>query len=468
MERRNFLGRLGTLGGGAALASLVSGTRWARTTVSAEPGQESGGAAAGPQSAPAGESGSTRSDPLRITRVRCILTAPYGIRLAVVKVETSEPGLYGLGCATFTQRIRTVETAVHQYLDPFLRGRDPANIEDIWQSVFQSSYWRNGPVLTNALSGVDAALWDLKGKRAGLPLYQLLGGKCRVACPVYGHASGATPEAVVESARRFIEKGYRYVRCQVGVPGQSAYGSRSDASAQADGSFAGNRFDPSAYQRIVPKLFEHVRAQLGPEIELLHDVHERLHPIQAIQLAKDLEQFRLFFLEDPFAPEDIGYFRHLRAQTSTPIAMGELFNNPNEYLDLIAGRLIDFIRCHVSQIGGVTTAMKIAHLCDFFRVRTAWHGPGDTSPVGHAANCHIGLATWNFGIQESIVFTDAAREVFPGSPEVRDGMFWVNEAPGLGVDLDEAAAARYPIRDDPPFDFDWGRLRDLDGTIRRP
>ena len=455
-DRRSFLRRLGA---GAALAAVAMQPR-SSAALPAEAG-------AGPSS-PAEGDPNRGSKPLRITKVRCILTQPQGIRLAVVKVETSEPGLYGLGCATFTQRIRTVETAVNHYLDPFLRGKDPANIEDLWQAMYQSSYWRNGPVLMNALSGVDAALWDIKGKRAGLPVYEMLGGKCRVACPIYGHAGGSTVDEAVASIQRFLDDGYRYVRCQVGVPGQAVYGPGSRVAQTKKGHFAGNLFEPARYMRAVPKIFAGVREKLGEEVELLHDVHERLHPIQAIQLVKDLEPYRLFFLEDPFAPEDIGYFRHLRAQTSTPIAMGELFNNPNEFLDLIADRLIDFIRCHISQIGGISAAKKLANLCEFFRVRTAWHGPGDTSPIGHAANVHVGLASWNFGIQEAVRFSDTSFEVFPGTPRIEDGMLWVNEAPGLGVDIDEALAAKYPIRDDPPFDMHWGKLRDLDGTIRRP
>jgi mannonate dehydratase len=455
MDRRKFLGRLGA---GSALAALLLGGSRGR-------GQE-------PEARPAGAASAGETNrgtkPLKITRVRAILTQPDNIRLAVVKVETSEPGLYGLGCATFTQRIRAVETAVNHYLDPFLRGKDPAYIEDIWQAAYQSSYWRNGPVLMNALSGVDAALWDILGKRCGLPVYQLLGGKCRVACPVYGHAGGRTPEEAVRSIQGFLDRGYRYVRCQVGVSGQAVYGARDAAESRQGTPFTGRLFEPKEYLLAVPKIFAGVRQALGDKVELLHDVHERLHPIQAIQLCKDLEPYKLFFLEDPFAPEDVGYFRHLRSQTSTPIAMGELFNNPVEYVDLIAERLIDFIRCHVSQIGGISAARKLASLCEFFRVRTAWHGPGDTSPVGHAANAHLDLATWNFGVQEAALFSERAREVFPGTPAVKDGMMWVNEAPGLGVDLDEALAAKYPIRDDPPFDLHWGELRDADGTVRRP
>jgi mannonate dehydratase len=453
MNRRDFLGRMTA---GAALAALVLGEERSVALGAAPP--------AVPPQDDRGESG------LRITRVRAILTAPERIRLVVVKVETSDPGLWGVGCATFTQRPRTVVTAVDEYLHPFLLGKHPDHIEDIWQASFQSSYWRNGPVLMNALSGVDMALWDIKGKRAGMPVYQLLGGKCRVAAPVYGHAGGSSGPEAVESARRFLDRGYRYIRVQVGVPGQSAYGSRGgrDDARRGDGQFAGNIFEPTPYQLAVPRVFEHVRKELGDEIELLHDIHERLHPIQAMQLTKDLERFRLFFVEDPFAPEDIGYFRHLRQQCATPIAMGELFNNPNEWVGLVSERLIDFIRCHLSQIGGISMGRKIAALCEFFRVRTAWHGPGDASPVGHAANLHLDLSAWNFGIQEAHDFNDTAREVFPGTPEIRDGMLHAGDRPGLGVDIDEAAAARHPIRDDPPFDLQWGRLRGQDGTIRRP
>ena len=413
--------------------------------------------------------------PLKINKVKAILTAPARVRLCVVKVETSEPGLYGVGCATFTQRIRTVVTAVDEYLAPFLAGKDADNIEDLWQAMYQSSYWRNGPVLMNALSGVDAALWDIKAKRAGVPLYQLLGGKCRTGVPVYRHASGKTHEAVAEAARRFMSEGARYIRAQIGIEGQAIYGAGFGSATNnapprlvGEGHFAGELFEPAKYRLAVPKLFKYLREQLGDEIELLHDMHERLAPIDAIGLAKELEPYRLFFLEDPFAPEDVGYFKVLRQQCATPIAMGELFNNPNEWLDLVSNRLIDFIRCHLSQVGGISAARKIAALCEFFRVRTAWHGPSDTSPVGHAAHVHLDLATWNFGIQECPNFTDALRDVFPGTPEVRDGMMWSNEKPGLGIDIDEKLAAKYPIRDDPPFDLHWGRLRDRDGSIRRP
>ena len=452
MERRRFLSHLTA---GAALAGWTFGARAVGTAAAAQE----------PEPTPS----PTRGEALRITGVNAILTAPAGIRLVVVKVETSEPGLYGLGCATFTQRARAVATAVDRFLDPFLRGKDPDNIEDLWQAMYQSSYWRNGPVLMNALSGVDMALWDIKGKRAGMPVYQLFGGKCRTSVPVYRHASGGDFDQATESVRKYLSEGVRYVRVQVSVPQQAAYGARArDVTAPKAGHFSGNTFYPAAYRRLLPRLFEHLRKELGDEVELLHDIHERLHPIQAIGAAKDVEPFRLFFLEDPFAPEDIGYFNMLRQQTSTAIAMGELFNHPLEWIDLISGRLIDFIRCHLSQIGGLSVARKLASFCDFYRVRTAWHGPGDVSPVGHAANLHINLATWNFGVQEYSHPGGALQEVFPGSPTVEQGVLRPNDRPGLGVDIDEKLAAKYPVRDDPPFDTHWGELRDRDGTIRRP
>jgi len=407
---------------------------------------------------------------LKITDVKTILTAPANIRLVVVKVMTSEPGLYGLGCATFTQRARAVETAVDKYLKPFLIGKNPTTIEDHWQSNFVSSYWRNGPVLGNALSGVDMALWDILGKLAKMPVYQLFGGKCRRAVDTYRHASGRTFEDVEKSARALMEQGQRYVRVQVAVPGLATYGAKgAKGEKEEQGSNARPQvWEPRPYVRSLPKLFEFLRKQLGDEVELLHDVHERVPPILAIQLCKDLESYKLFFLEDPFSPEDVGYFEKLRPQTSTPIAMGELFNNPNEWLGLVSNRLIDFIRIHISQVGGLTMARKVAALCEFFGVRTAWHGPGDVSPVGHAANVHIDLATPNFGIQEARVFTQAEQDVFPGCPELKDGYYWANDKPGLGIDLDEKLAAKFPITDDPPFDFRWGNVRRKDGAIVKP
>jgi mannonate dehydratase len=473
MDRRTWLTQM-SLAGGAALPLLA-----ANQVVQAQ------------QPAAVVPPVATKGGPLKITDIKAILTAPAGIRLVVVKVTTSEPGLYGLGCATFTQRARLVATAVDEYLKPFLVGKDATQIEDVAQSAWLSSYWRNGPVLNNALSGVDMALWDIAGKRAGLPLYQLFGGKCRKAVDTYRHASGGSLEAVEESVKRYQSQGYRHIRVQVGVPGQATYGSggRGTAGQASSGGTAGqagvgtqrptraeaerdnNRietWDPKPYCRLVPKLFEHLRKKLGDEVELLHDMHERVPPILAMQLVKDLEPYRPFFIEDPFSPEDIGYFEHLRKLTATPIAMGELFNSRHEWMDLVSRRLIDFIRVHISQVGGLTPARKMAAMCEFFAVRTAWHGPGDVSPVGHAANVHLDLAVPNFGIQEAREFSQAEQDVFPGCPTLKDGYYWANDKPGLGIDLDEKLAAKFPIRDDPPFDYSWGNLRNRDGTVTKP
>jgi mannonate dehydratase len=409
--------------------------------------------------------------PLQITAVRAICTAPDAIRLVVVKVETSEPGLYGLGCATFTQRPLAVVSAVRDYLEPFLLGRDPDDIEDIYQAAYVSSYWRSGPVLNNALSGVDQALWDIKGKRAGMPVYQFLGGRCRSSAALYAHASGGDIQELEENVRRFIERGYRYVRCQIVVPGYSTYGSARSlpTSEKTPAHLRTNQepWEPTPYCRLVPKMFEHLRSRLGDEVELLHDVHERVPPIQAIGLAKELEQYHLFFLEDLFAPEDNDYFRIVRQQTSTPLAMGELFVNQAEYVPLIRDRLIDFIRVHISDIGGLSMARKLAAFCEFFGVRTAWHGPGDVSPVGHAANLQLDLACHNFGIQEQHQFSERTQEVFPGCPEIRDGALWSNERPGLGIDVDETLAAKYPFPDH-PLNGAWPPVRRRDGTVIRP
>ncbi len=398
--------------------------------------------------------------PITITNVKTILTAPAGIRLVVVKVETSEPGLYGLGCATFTQRYAAVATAIERHVKPFLIGKEVHRIEDIFQTLMVNAYWRNGPIMNNAISGIDIALWDIKGKLANMPVYELLGGKCREAASLYRHADGATPEAVGEDVLRYKEEGYRYIRCQLG-----GYGGRGHQMRSPEGAQPGAYYDPVRYYRSVPPLFEHVRSLVGFEVELLHDVHERLQPSQVIQLARALEPYELFFLEDPLAPEQVDWFRILRAQTSTPIAMGELFVNQREWMPLVNEHLIDFTRAHISSIGGITPARKMATYCELHSVRTAWHGPGDVSPVGHAANLHLDLSSPNFGVQECYFFPDVLREVFPGCPEVRDGYMYPNDRPGLGIDIDEELAAKYPCED---FLDNWTHARLPDGTSARP
>lgn len=428
------------------------------------------GMAGSPLRAMAQETPPGSSDNIKITDVKVVLTAPERIRLVVVKVETSEPGLYGWGCATFTQRPLTVKTAVEEYIRPFLIGQNPDNVEDVWQSLYVSSYWRNGPVLNNAISGVDMALWDIKGKRAGMPVYQLLGGKCRFAADLYAHASGRDFQELEDRVRRYMEQGYRHVRCQVSIPGYSTYGSGGD-SQKVDLSHLPpdtSVFSPEAYCRVVPKMFEYIRDKVGDEIQLLHDTHERVSCAQAVRLAKELEQYNLFFLEDPLPPEENDHFRIIRSQCATPIAMGELFNNPHEWIDLVSERLIDFIRVHLSQIGGLTPGRKLAAFCEFFGVKTAWHGPGDNSPIGHAANVALDLACYNFGIQEQHVFNEHAQEVFQGCLKIENGYAFANEAPGWGIEVDEEKAKKHPYPENQPFDYNWGKTRRSDGSIQRP
>jgi len=404
----------------------------------------------------------------KIKDVQVIQTAPAGLRLPVVKILTDQDGLYGYGCACFTQRADLVVPAIEKYLRPFIIGKPADRIDDLWQAMYNSSYWRNGPVLNNAISGVDQALWDIKGRQANMPVYQLLGGKCREAVDCYGHASGSDFAGLIESAKSFIGRGYRHVRIQIGVPGMAGYGSGRGA-AKVEALHSAPVFEPEAYLKRALQMFEVARKELGDEIELLHDVHERISPIQAVRFCKDVEQFRPFFIEDPLSPEDISWFRHIRAQCSTPLAMGELFNSPHEWNPLIHERLIDYIRIHVSQAGGLTPCRKIAAFGELMGVKTAWHGPGDVSPVGHAANIALDLACHNFGIQEGRVFNEREKEVFQGCPKLENGYFYANEAAGWGIEVDEKLAAKYPFGsfeqgERQRFNGGWGEVRRRDGT----
>ncbi len=395
-----------------------------------------------------------------IRNIKTIATQPAGSRLIVVKVETSEPGLHGLGCATFTQRHLPVISAIEEHLKPLLIGKDVSQIEDLFHLMTVNGYWRNGPVLNNAVSGVDMALWDIKGKQAGMPVYQLFGGRCRTGAQVYVHANGSTAEAVGETVSRFVDEGYRFVRIQ-----RNGYGGAESDIRKPVGSPDGVYYDPGSYTRSVIETIGYVRSLIGSEIELLHDIHERLYPAEAIQFAKELEDFKLYFLEDPLAPEDIDWFGRLRSATSTPIAMGELFNNPAEWKQLVAEKQIDFIRMHISQIGGITPARHVVSYTHQFGIRTAWHGPGDVSPVGHAANLHLDLWAPNFGVQEWCRFPEIVYEMFPGTPVVEGGYMYANDGPGLGIDIDENLAAQYPCDNSI---VEWTQTRRPDGTPARP
>jgi len=392
--------------------------------------------------------------PLKITDVRVVVTCPDR-NYVVVKILTSEPGLYGVGDATLNGRELAVATTLEKHLTPLLIGRDPEAIEDTWQYLYRGPYWRGGPVQMTALAGVDLALWDIKGKRAGMPVYQLLGGRTRVGALAYTHAAGNTPVEVEDAVRGAMERGFKVVRAQVAIPGlEGTYGTAEKKSSeeiagrvpQQAGLPHTELFEPGPYLRIVPKLFAHLRQTLGDEVELLHDVHEKLLPVEAARLAKELEPYHLFFLEDCLRPEYKESFRLIRQHATTPLAMGELFNTLWDCVPLIKEQLIDFIRCDLGHIGGITNARKVAALAEAFQVKTAWHGPGDIGPPTHAANVHVDVSIPNFGVQEMVFFPEVAQEVIPGAPEFKDGYMMASEKPGLGTDLNEELAAKYPYK----------------------
>jgi mannonate dehydratase len=404
-------------------------------------------------------------DGLRITGVRPIVTAPDGIALVVVRVDTSEPGLYGLGCATFTQRYAAV-AAVVEHLAPLVTGRHPADIEDLTRMVHYSSYWRGGPVLNSALSGLDMALWDIAGKRAGMPVYELLGGRVRAAALTYRHASGGTVEETLETAGAIMSEGWTHVRLQTGQPGLGTYGAPG-----SPGGYPGHPYpdgwDVRHYLRTTPRLFEAARIELGDEVELLHDVHSRLTPKEAVVLARSLEPYRLFFLEDVIAPEHYDRLAEVRAASPVPIAVGEQISSVPDAVRLVRDLGVDLLRLHVSAVGGLTPARKLTALCELLGVRTAWHNPGDVSPIGVAANVALDVSTAAFGIQEANLYGEAVHEVFPGTLVPTGGYLTPSDAPGWGVDLDERAAARYPAH---PGAFEaWAtRVRRPDGAIEPP
>ena len=379
----------------------------------------------------------------RIRDIRVIRTRPAGTWV-IVKVMTDQDGLYGIGSAHDYNNTEAVVRALEDWVKPRLIGRDAGEIEEIWHDIYMAGYWRNGPVLNTALAGVDIALWDIKAKEAGMPLYRLLGGPCRRAVPAYAHAVGGDFESLEEDVRRYMEEGYTVIRCQLGPYGGGGFLDPDRARLPrgyrpSDGAFI---FDEEKYVETVPRMFEHLRARLGFEVKLCHDVHEHLTPNRAVQLAKLLEPYRLFFLEDLLPPEHLEYYRQVRAVCTTPQAVGELFTNPNEWVPLISERLIDFIRVRVSKVGGITRALKIAHMAYWFGVRTAWQEGGNTDPVNLTASLHLDMAVWNFGIQEDNRFTEEELEAFPGHPVLEGGYYYLSDRPGLGIDVDEEKARR--------------------------
>jgi mannonate dehydratase len=402
----------------------------------------------------------------QVTEIRCIRTRANG-SWTIVKVLTDQPGLYGIGSASDFRHSETVIKAV-ETIAPAVIGREAGQIEDIWQSVYTSGYWRNGSILNTALGAIDVALWDIKGKEAGMPVYSLLGGPCRAAVPCYAHAGGADLAALEDSVRAYMQEGYQVIRCQLGAYGGGGFLDPEQAKLPRNAWRQEGIFDDEAYLENIPRMFEYLRTRLGFGIKLTHDVHEHLRPHNAVRLAKLLEPYRLFFLEDVLPPEQIHWFRLIREQCTTPQAMGELFINPHEWLPLIAERLIDYVRVRVSKGAGITQCHKIAALCEWFGVHTAWQEGGDNDPVNQMAACHLDLASSSFGIQEENHFRPEELEVFPGHAILEGGYLYANERPGLGIDVDEAKAAALLDADLAGRPRLYGLDRRTDGTVVRP
>jgi mannonate dehydratase len=398
---------------------------------------------------------------LKITDIKVIITKLGGTNMINAKVYTSEPGLYGIGCGTHAERPTIVANTIEQYLKPMLVGRNADEIEKLWQELWVAPYWRASVDANNAMAAIDGALWDIMGKRCGVPVYALLGGKVRSGLRMLGDIQARTPQAMEDQIRKMMADGYDHFRIYLsgGVPARAPGAPQASAGG---GQVHGN---DTAYIRQLCDAFEYIRKNISWDIEIGHDVHERPTPRGAVMLAKAVEPYRPFFIEDLFAPEDVSWYKIVREQSSVGIAMGELFVNQNEWLPLVSNRYIDLIRMHISAAGGLNLARKVAYTCEFFGVQTAWHGPANVSPVGHAVNLHLDLAINNFGICEGRAFNEQLQELFPGCPEIRNGIRYSNDKPGLGIDIDEKVAAKYP----PTGDFGSERgAHDPEGAPRRP
>lgn len=388
------------------------------------------------------------SDFPRIKSAEVIVTCP-GRNFVTLKIRTDQ-GITGVGDATLNGRELAVVAYLQDHVIPCLIGRDAQRIEDTWQYLYRGAYWRRGPVTMCAIAAVDTALWDIKGKIAGLPLYQLLGGASRDGVMVYGHANGNTIDETLQNALAYKEQGYRAIRLQSGVPGlATTYGVSKDRMfyEPADASLpTENLWSSEKYLRSVPPLFDKAREVLGWDVHLLHDVHHRLTPIEAGRLGKDLEPYRLFWLEDATPAENQRNFRLIRQHTTTPLAVGEVFNTIWDCKQLIEEQLVDYIRTSVVHTGGITHLRRIASYADVHSIRTGCHGATDMSPVCMAAALHFDLSVPNFGIQEYMRHTEATDEVFPHAYRFEDGMMHPGDEPGLGVDIDETLAATYPYK----------------------
>jgi mannonate dehydratase len=399
---------------------------------------------------------------MKIADAKVIVCGP-GRNFVTLKV-TTEDGVYGLGDATLNGRELAVASYLENHLVPLLIGRDARRIEDTWQYLYKGAYWRRGPVTMTAISAVDTALWDIKGKVLGVPVYELLGGRSREDVMVYGHASGADIEETARAVDHYLKLGYKAVRAQAGVPGiPSTYGvgrGKMHYEPAEKGLPPENVWSTEKYLLSVPPLFERLRKEFGHDVHLLHDVHHRLTPIEAARLGKSLEPYHLFWMEDPVPAELQEGFRLIRQHTTTPIAVGEVFSSIHDCQELIQSQLIDYIRTTVVHAGGISHLRKIANLAELYHVRTGCHGATDLSPVCMAAALHFDISVHNFGIQEYMRHSEETDRVFPHAYTFADGALYPGDKPGLGVEFDEELAKRYPY--DPAY---LPVNRKVDGTM---
>ncbi|HVG38990.1 MAG TPA: D-mannonate dehydratase ManD [Pyrinomonadaceae bacterium] len=385
---------------------------------------------------------------MKIVDAKVLVCSP-GRNFVTLKLVTDE-GLYGLGDATLNGRELAVVSYLSDYLLPCLIGRDPSQIEDVWQYCYRGAYWRRGPVTMAAIGAIDTALWDIKAKALGTPLYNLLGGKCRRGVMAYCHANGRDVAHTLDEVGKRIADGYLAVRAQTGVPGLGdAYGvatadERAYEPARRGDLPAEHLWSTEKYLKHVPRLFEAIRGTYGDDVHLLHDVHHRLTPIEAARLGKSLEPYHLFWLEDAVPAELPEGFRLIRQHTTTPLAVGEVFNTVWDAQLLITEQLIDYLRMTISHGGGISPLRKAAALAELYHVRTGCHGASDMSPVCLAAAIHFGMAISNFGIQEFMGHTPETNEVFSPAYHFAGGYLHPGEQPGIGVDYDEELAARFP------------------------
>ena len=392
---------------------------------------------------------------MKITKADVHVTSPSR-NFVTLRIETDD-GVVGLGDATLNGRELAVASYLNDHVNQLLIGRDPQRIEDIWQFLYRSAYWRRGPVTMSAIAAVDMALWDIKGKIAGLPVYQLLGGASRAGLRAYGHASGTDVPSLFDSIHHHLDQGYKSIRVQTAVPGikavygvaaqDQASGVRYDYEPAGRGAFPPEEdWDTRAYLRHVPTVFEAVRNEFGPGLPLLHDGHHRMTPLEAAQLGKSLEPYDLFWLEDCTPAENQEALRLVRRHTTTPLAIGEVFNTIWDFQSLIAEQLIDYVRASATHFGGISPLKKLADYAAQYQIKTGFHGPTDISPVGFAAQLHVGLAVHNYGIQEYMQQSSQTDEVFEQSMTFEDGYLHPGDSPGLGVELNLRAAEAYPYQ----------------------